>query len=168
MDIDVKEINLEPFRVFNDGWMLLASGDYASENWNCMTVSWGFLGTMWNLPVAQVVVRPQRHTRKFLDKYGNFTLSSFPAGYKDKLTVLGRFSGTQMDKVHDSGFTPRSSVCVSSPSFAEAALTLECKVMFAQRMSPESMLDERAAAAYPEHDEHFIYIGEIKRAAVAG
>ena len=34
-----------------------------------MTVSWGSMGMIWNKPFIQVVVRPQRHTFEFMEKY---------------------------------------------------------------------------------------------------
>ena len=60
--------NTDIFKVLNKGWMLLTSGDAAAGKANPMTISWGFMGTIWNKPVVIVAVRPQRHTREFIEK----------------------------------------------------------------------------------------------------
>ena len=38
------------FETFNSGWALLTAGDY--NNRNSMTVSWGFMGTLWGKNVV--------------------------------------------------------------------------------------------------------------------
>ncbi len=154
-------LSLHPFSAFDKGWMVLSAGDFAAGDWNCMTVSWGFVGTMWNLPVAQTVVRPQRYTREFLDKYDTFTLCAFPEACRKALQILGSKSGRDGDKVAESGLRPEASSVVAAPSFAEATLVLECRKVFRQPMTPEALLDSRAAACYPTRDYHIIYIGEV-------
>lgn len=154
-------LSLHPFTAFEKGWMVLSAGDYKADDWNCMTVSWGFVGTMWNLPVAQTVVRPQRYTREFLDKYDTFTLCAFPDSCRKALQILGSKSGRDGDKVAESGLRPMASTVVAAPSFAEAELVIECRKIFRQPMTPEAMLDPRAVAAYPTRDYHIIYIGEV-------
>ena len=53
-------------------------------------------------------------------------------------------------------------VCrVAAPAFEEAELVLECRKLFMQRMSTESLLDERARRCYPQADYHHVYFGEI-------
>ena len=66
------------FSFWDRDWLLLSAGDFAKKKFNCMTVSWGFLGVMWARPMAIVVVRPQRHTRQFMDQHDSFTLCAFP------------------------------------------------------------------------------------------
>lgn len=41
------------FETFNSGWALLTAGDY--NNRNSMTVSWGFMGTLWGKKVICVL-----------------------------------------------------------------------------------------------------------------
>jgi len=149
------------FEIFDKRWFLLTAGDFAAGDYNTMTVSWGFLGTMWGLPVAQVVVRPQRHTRLFMDKYDTFTLCSFPEKYRPALTLLGTKSGRDGDKIAASGLTPRASAHVAAPSFAEADITYECRKLFRQPMTAESMLSDKALRNYPANDFHIVYIGEV-------
>ncbi len=161
MNLQLSSLSMHPFTDFDKRWMLLSAGDFASGAWNCMTVSWGFIGTMWNLPVAQTVVRPQRYTREFMDKYDTFTLCAFPDEYRKALSLLGSKSGRDGNKVAESGLRPMASSIVAAPSFAEADLVLECRKIFRQPMTPEAMLDPRAVGAYPTKDYHIIYIGEV-------
>jgi len=58
-----------------------------------MTVAWGSLGTMWNLPFAQIVVRPTRHTFGFMERFDTFTLCAFPEPRRKALQLLGSTSG---------------------------------------------------------------------------
>ncbi len=165
MDTSLASLQLHPFTEFDKRWMVLSAGDFASGNWNCMTVSWGFVGTMWHLPVAQTVVRPQRHTRQFLDRYDTFTLCAFPETCRPALTLLGTKSGRDGDKVSESGLHPTAAGSVAAPVFEEADLILECRKLFRQPMTPEALLDPRAVDAYPTQDYHILYMGEVVAAS---
>lgn len=165
-NITPAELVARPFHLLDKKWMVLAAGDYADNEWNCMTVSWGFLGTMWSLPVAQIVVRPQRYTREFLDRFDTFTLCTFPEEYRKALSHIGSTSGREHDKVAETGLRPVVSQLAAAPSFAEADLVLECRKMFRQPMTADAMLDPRIPGFYPDHDYHIIYIGEVVAARV--
>jgi len=71
-----------------------------------MTISWGSFGVIWGKPMAMVVVRPSRHTYRFMEAGNSFTLCAFPGEYKDQLTLCGTRSGRALDKVKACGFTP--------------------------------------------------------------
>ena len=159
--INISDLTLSPFTAFDKRWMVLSAGDFAKCDWNSMTVSWGFIGTMWNKPAVQIVVRPQRHTREFLDKYEAFTLCSFPEKYRPALQILGSKSGRNCDKVAESGLRPTAASAVAAPIFEEADLVLECRKLFRQTTSGESLLDPSLNAMYPENDYHVFYIGEV-------
>ena len=58
--IKPEEIVRNPFKMLGKDWALLTGG--TPENCNPMTVSWGGMGILWNMPVATVYVRPQRYT----------------------------------------------------------------------------------------------------------
>jgi flavin reductase (DIM6/NTAB) family NADH-FMN oxidoreductase RutF len=55
--------------LLNQGLVLTAGNP---EEFNMMTVAWGSIGRMWSKPFAQIVVRPQRYTRQFLEKSDSF------------------------------------------------------------------------------------------------
>jgi flavin reductase (DIM6/NTAB) family NADH-FMN oxidoreductase RutF len=125
-----------------------------------MTVSWGSFGTIWAKPFAMCVVRPQRYTSEFMEKYDNFTLCSFPEAHRDPLEILGSQSGREMDKVRASGLTPQAATAVSSPIYAEAELVIECKKIYFQDLDPKGFLASYIAPCY-KNDYHRMYFGEI-------
>lgn len=142
-------------------WLLLAAGDFEKGDFNAMTVGWGSLGTMWNKPFAQVVVRPTRYTYNYMERYGDFSLCAFPEAYRDDLQLLGTESGRDGDKIAKTGLTPAAGRQIASPVFAEASLILECRKIYADDFRPEMFLASEIENAYPERDYHRVYFGEI-------
>lgn len=159
--INIKEFVLKSIVSWSDQWFLLTAGDFNKNDFNTMTVAWGSIGTMWNKPFAQVVVRPTRFTYEFMEKYDSFTITTFPEVHKDKLKYLGTVSGRDENKIIKSGLTPISSKNVSAPGFEEAELIIECKKIYWDDFKPENFLDTRINGSYPEKDYHRIYFGEI-------
>jgi flavin reductase (DIM6/NTAB) family NADH-FMN oxidoreductase RutF len=155
------DLKIAPHALFNDRWLLLAVGDFAARQYNCMTVSWGSIGTIWNRPFVQVVVRPQRYTFAFMEKFGTFTLSAFRPAYRHALQILGSKSGRQGNKIAEAGLTPEPSIEVAAPSFAEADLTIECRKMYWQDITPKGFLLPALQENYPDNDYHRAYFGEI-------
>ncbi len=116
---------------------------------------------MWNKPFAQVVVRPTRYTRQFMDQYDTFTLCAFPERYRKALKLLGSKSGRDGDKIAESGLTPIAASKVAAPAFAEAELIIECRKIYWDDFKPEHFLDHKIHANYPIKDYHRVYFGEI-------
>jgi flavin reductase (DIM6/NTAB) family NADH-FMN oxidoreductase RutF len=139
----------------------LTAGDFAASKFNAMAVGWGSLGTMWRMPFAQVVVRPSRYTREFMERYDSFTLCAFPKACRAAVQLLGTKSGRDGDKIAESGLTPTASTKVAAPSFAEAELSIECRKIYWQDMNPKGFLNSAIESNYPEKDYHRIYFGEI-------
>ena len=165
-----KEIPLENLRInIYDAWMnkwfLLTAGNFKQGEFNTMTVAWGSLGCMWNKPFAQVVVRPTRHTYKFINKYESFTLCAFSEKEKKILQYFGSVSGRDENKISRSGLTPVAANKVETPVFKEAELTIECRKMYQDSMKPDKFLDKSINRHYPESDYHTIYFGEIVSAS---
>jgi flavin reductase (DIM6/NTAB) family NADH-FMN oxidoreductase RutF len=142
-------------------WLLLASGDFASGDFNAMTVGWGSFGNMWGAPFAQIVVRPSRHTYTFMERYPTFTLSAFPAVHRPALSLLGSKSGRDGDKIDEAGLTPEAATQVAAPGFAEAELIVECRKVYWDDLEPRQFLVDSTAGHYPEGDYHRVYFGEI-------
>jgi flavin reductase (DIM6/NTAB) family NADH-FMN oxidoreductase RutF len=159
--IDMKELTLKPFSVWENEWFLLTAGNL--KDFNTMTVAWGSIGSMWSKPFAQVVVRPSRHTLEFMEKYDSFTLCRFPKEYKKALAYLGSTSGRDVPDKHSvAGLTPISVPAVDAPGFDEADLILACKKNYWQDMDEKHFLDKTIMPKYPgETDFHRIYFGEI-------
>lgn len=159
--ISLKGFNTDIFSLFDDDWFLLTSGDFQAGHFNCMTISWGSLGTIWNRPFAQVAVRPTRYTFEFIDKYPDFSLCGFSKDFRPALQLLGTISGRDGNKIAQAGLTPVASTQIGSPSFAEASLVLECRKMYSQDMDPQSFIDPGIMNNYSKQDDHRLYFGEI-------
>ena len=114
--IPVKKLLVRSHQIWDDQWFLLTAGDFARGRYNTMTVSWGSLGTMWNLPFAQVVVRPSRYTYQFMEESDSFTLSAFPEERRHALDLLGTRSGRDGNKIAEAGLTPMASTRVAAPA----------------------------------------------------
>jgi flavin reductase (DIM6/NTAB) family NADH-FMN oxidoreductase RutF len=161
IDIDPGRLLLPPVSVWGEQWFLLASGDVAKRDYNCMTVAWGGLGVMWGKPLAMVVVRPSRHTYGFMERCDSFTLCAFGEEHRTTLSYCGGHSGRDGDKVKASGLTPIPSRAVASPGFDEARLILECRKMYYSDLDPRHFLDSSIEGNYPGKDYHRVYFGEI-------
>ena len=161
--IELEHLVVKFHNLWANQWLLLTCGDFEKKDYNAMTVGWGSLGTMWGRPFAQVVVRPQRYTFEFMNRYDTFTLCVFPLAYHKALNLLGTKSGRQTDKIKESGLTPIPSSTIAAPSFAEAELILECQKIYWQDMDPSHFMAPYIAKLYNQ-DYHRIYFGEIKAA----
>ena len=162
--IATNDLQFPPFDVWATRWGLLACGDHAKRDFNCMTVSWGSMGVMWGKPFVMVVVRPTRYSFEFMERFGDFTLAVFPPQFKDALNVLRSRYGREMDKVGNSGLTPMASREVASPSWEEAELILECRKMYFGDLEPRHFMDEDIPQMY-HNDYHRMYFGEVVLAA---
>lgn len=165
-EIDIKSLeNLNPFSKIADEWFLVTAGD--ENGYNTMTASWGSLGTMWGKSVAVTVIRPQRYTKEFIDNNEYFTISFLKEGNKDKLSFCGSKSGRDYDKAKETGLKP---VFVNgTTTFEQAELTLVCRKVFAQEITPDSFLDKTIIDKwYPDKDFHTAYVAEIVKAYLNG
>ena len=159
--IDPKMFTGKFFEIWNSGWFLLTSGDYQAGRYNCMTVSWGSFGCLWNLPVAMVVVRPSRYTFEFINQHESFTLCAFPEEYRKDLTYLGTHSGRDGDKIAHSDLVPCAARQVAAPVFEQAELAIECRRVYWHDLAPEHFQDVRIQPHYPQGDYHRMLVGEI-------
>ena len=159
--ISIYEFITRPVNLFHNQWFLLTSGDFATGEYNCMTISWGSLGEIWNQPLAQVFVRPVRYTYQFIEKFPSFTLCAFPEDYHDALNYLGSHSGQDGDKLAACGLTPEKASQVEAPVYAEAELAIECRKLYWQDLDPTHFLNPAIERAYPQKDYHRAYFGQI-------
>jgi flavin reductase (DIM6/NTAB) family NADH-FMN oxidoreductase RutF len=166
--IDPANLHLPVYRSWNDEGFLLTGGDFQAGGYNTMTVGWGGLGRMWSRPMVMVVVRPQRHTRQFIDGFPDFTLSHFPAEHRDALSYCGSHSGRDVDKIRECGLTPIASREAGAPGFAEADLIIECRKMYYDDFKPEHFIASFIQTNYTSRDYHRMYLGEILAVFGAG
>ena len=164
-EIDATELTVNIVDLWMNQWLVLTAG--TPEDFNMMTVAWGSVGCMWGKPFAQIVVRPQRHTYGFTERYETFTLCAFPAAYRKDLQTLGTLSGRDGDKLSHTALTVRRSAKVEAPSYNEASLVLECRKMYFQDIDPQGFVDQGIQVNYAAGDYHRAYFGEILGVYVA-
>jgi len=158
-EVAVTELSIDVVNLWMNRWLLLTAGTIA--DCNMMTVAWGSIGCMWSRPFAQIVVRPQRHTRKYIDQSDVFTLCAFPEKYRKDLQTLGSLSGRDGAKLVKTKLTLKASRKVAAPAYNEASLILECRKIYYQDMDPRGFVDRTIQDNYAAKDYHRIYFGEI-------
>ena len=159
--IPFNELKTNAAELIGKQWMLISAG--TPEDFNCMTASWGGLGFLWGRPVAFVFVRPNRHTRGYIDSTPTLTLSFMPEAYRQDLVYCGRHSGRDVDKMAATQLSP-----VPTPeggvAMADADVVLHCRKMFRTTLQEADFLDwsEVSPAWYAEDNPlHVLYICEI-------
>lgn len=158
-EINIRDIKVSAQEIISDGWGLVTAG--TPESFNTMTISWGALGEIWGKDAAFIFIRLNRYTYEFLEKEQTFTLSFYGSEMRPALTICGRKSGRDCDKVKEAGLTP---VTVDGAvTFGEAEYTLVCKTMASQLITEDSFIDPAIKGNYNSDgsDLHKMYIAEI-------
>ena len=159
-EIQADDLQDNPFRLFHKDWTLITA-EHAGKT-NMMTASWGGLGIMWNKPVAYIVVRPQRFTKKLIDASGTLSLCFFEEKFRKELAFCGKHSGKDVDKIAECHLTLQHEK--ETPYFGEARLVLLCKKLFAQPFDKKSFVDLTIPEkVYQDGDFHTLYILEIEK-----
>lgn len=162
-EINVKELQRNPFSMIGDEWMLISA--LKDGEMNTMTASWGGVGVLWGKNVVTVYIRPQRYTKEFVDAGELFTISVLGSGYRKELGYLGSVSGRDENKIAKSGLHPVK--LDGTAAFEEAEVVLVCRKCYADWLKPENMLNpEDDSKWYPQKDYHAVYIAEIVKAYV--
>ena len=145
--------------LFGNDWALVAAGKL--EDYNMMTVSWGSWGWLWETPVSNIYVRPQRHTHNYTEKSDYYTICFFDDEDKEVLRKMGTVSGRDFDKMHYEKLTAFETEN-GSIAFEEAWLIVECRKIYATLLNEEDFVDRSISDhVYPEKDFHTHYVGEI-------
>lgn len=164
----MKETTIETLKAENaidliaKDWFLVTAG--TKDSYNTMTANWGGLGFLWNKNVAFVFIRPERYTHGFIEREDRLTLSFYPEECREALTVCGTKSGRDIDKAAETGLQP-----VELPSgtmtFAQARLTLDCKVIFKNVMKEEDFVDQEIIKTWYGNVGHYhsVYVVEIEK-----
>lgn len=161
-EVSPKEITENYIRLIADTWMLVTAGQ--TERFNTMTANWGGAGYLWNKPVVFVFIRPQRYTFEFTEQQESFTLSFLGESHREALSLCGKVSGRDVDKVKEAGLTP-GLTAEGHIAFEEAELILDCRKMYAGYFRPEEFIDSALVEkVYAQGDFHKVYIAEIVKA----
>ncbi|MCC8022102.1 MAG: flavin reductase family protein [Akkermansiaceae bacterium] len=158
--IDITDLPGNAVDLISNQWMLVTAG--SAESFNTMTANWGGLGYAWGMPVAYVLVRPNRYTHEFVEREGRLTLSFMGEEHRHALAHCGRVSGRDHDKLGETGLRPWFSDN-GQVAIADADAVLECRVLFRHRLEADDFLKfEEVARWYaPDNPPHDFYIAEI-------
>jgi len=162
-EISPYEIDENIFKMIGKDWMLITAAKNNGDV-NTMTASWGGAGVLWNLPVAFTFIRPQRYTYEFTEESQTCSLCFFDESFRDALTLCGRKSGRDMDKIGAAGLTVVK--CDGVPYFDEAKTVLICRKLYADNIKPEAMIDKSHLEHYPINDFHKMYICKIEKVLI--
>ena len=90
------------------------------------------------------------------------TLSFFNGEHMKDLTILGRESGRDGDKIAKTDLTP--TFIEDLPTFEEADIVVVGKKLYEDTIKPECFLDETLVDKnYPNKDFHTMYICEVEK-----
>ena len=143
----------------------------AGEKVNTMTIGWGTIGIEWGKPIFVGYVRESRYTREMLDQNGEFTVN-VPMGEIDSkiLGFCGTKSGRDFDKITEMNLTLEDPEVISVPGFRELPLTLECRVLFKNKLDearlPQEIRDRYYRGGKNTGDFHYAYYAEIVSAYI--
>ena len=163
--MELQNYEVKPFVNFAEDWALLTAGTI--NDFNSMTIAWGGLGTIWNKPVAFLLVKPSRYTFDFVQKHTEITVSWYDEKFKKELaSTFGAKSGRDINKVAQSGFTPEEiDGCVT---YKEASQTIVLKKLFMQQLD-RSLLPKECFKWYPlgtkEEQLHYLIIAKVLKIA---
>ena len=140
---------------------------------NTMTIGWGTLGVEWGKPIFTVFVRQSRHTKKLLDKNGEFTIN-VPLKGADRKAILGfcgSKSGRDVDKIKEMDLHLEQPDVISVPGIKEFPITLECKVVYKQDQDLSAIAEDKRLRYYApgtanDGDNHTAYYGEVVAAYI--
>ena len=148
---------VNPFEKFNKDWALVTAG--SKDKFNSMTISWGSMGTLWFKNIVTIYIRPDRYTFDFLSNNDYFTLSFYDEKYRKELTMFGRVSGRDVDKVMESGFSP---VFLNKGiTYKEASETIVLKKIYMQQLNKDSFNSDILNCYTNDAPAHYMIIGEI-------
>ncbi len=150
------------FRKFSTQWAIVTAG--SMDDYNCMTLSWGMMGNVWDHPgyALTIYVRPDRYTFGFMERNDYFTVCFLPEKNRKDAEILGTISGRDGDKVAKTSLTPVA--MEHGVGFAEAELTFVCKKVCSQQFDINCVPEKMRKGVYSKHEPHYMYIGYIEDA----
>lgn len=160
-EINPAEIQNNPFSLIGSDWMLITAKKPDSSI-NTMTASWGGVGVLWNKNVCFVFIRPQRYTYEFTEECESFTLSFYPESFREALTLCGRKSGRDSDKIKEAGLMPAE--LDGTVYFEGAKLVMKVKKLYKTQLKKDEFIDTTLPdKIYPANDYHYVYVCEIEK-----
>ena len=159
-ETDIKNLQINPWKMIGDEWMLVTAEQ--GDRINTMTASWGGVGIMWGKPSVTAYIRQSRYTKEFVDREELFTISIFDEAFRPALNLCGTVSGRDRDKIREAGLTPFDAG--GAAAFEEAKLIFVCRKQYHTFLSPDGFdVKENDSRWYADRDYHTMYIGAIEK-----
>lgn len=159
-----EEFDRSAFKLIGKEWMIITAPDEEKESGlNAMTASWGGLGVLWNVPVATIYIRPQRHTYSLVENCDRFSLCFLGDGHRKNLALCGSKSGRDTDKLLECGLNSETFDGVGY--IAESEAVMICRKLYADDLKEEKFIDREHLSHY-DGDFHRFYILEIEKILV--
>lgn len=160
--ITPEEIDESVFALVGKDWSIITAGSPP----NSMVASFGGFGILFEKPATWCFLRANRYTLEKMRETGSYTFSYFPEQYRGDVVKFGQQSGRSGSmKMQDTKLTPTSTPD-NLPTYAEAKLVLELKLIEVTTVAPDDFLTQEGKdfveGAYKELDDyHKLVFGEI-------
>lgn len=152
MDLDFKDLS-----------SLAGKGAFLSvgKKTNVMTIGWGMMGKMWNMPVVIVPVRNTRYSYKLMMDNDTFCVSVPHDGeYREELTYCGTKSGRDVDKI-SALHLPVAACEKADTQYVVDCSVYECKKICSIELGADTVGKYITDHFYGAGDFHTLFIGEI-------
>ncbi len=157
--ISLSQLKFSPFDLIRNHGMLLTAG--TAKLANSMMANWGMMGVIWNKNVVEVLVRPQRYTKEFIDKEDRFSISIFDKEHREKLIYFGSHSGRDTDKYLEAGV--HLDFYQGVPYVREARFVMICKKLYTDQFHRDQFLENVVSTEHYERDDfHERIVAEIE------
>ena len=160
VDINYMDCLRKTYELLKKPGLLLVAADAAGIP-NVMTIGIGAIDPFLEKPLFMIWVRPSRHTYRFIEEAGDFTVNAPREGMEEIATFCGTVSGRDHDKFKEKGLTAVPARSTSSPIIAECGIHYECRVVHKVDVAPATLDASIKSSFYPEGDYHRLYFGEI-------
>ena len=150
---------IEPISKMQTTQWFLTTAEVGNEV-RTLTCAWGAFGNVWKRKTMTIYIRPQRHTRAFIEESKYFTATFFD-GHLEEMSYLGRVSAKdEPNKIQKSGL--HVAHINNHPTFIEGKYVIVCKVLYRQQLDKDCFIDpEPCNYAYPTKDYSYMFVGEI-------
>lgn len=129
---------------------------------NTMTIGWGAIGRVWNLPVFTVLVRHNRYTYQLIKDNDSFSVSiPLDASLDSQLSFCGSKSGRDINKFKECQLGLLSAQAIATPVIAQCPLHYECAIIYRQPMELAALDPAVRDICYQGSPAHTFFYGKI-------
>jgi flavin reductase (DIM6/NTAB) family NADH-FMN oxidoreductase RutF len=133
----------------------------ADAGGNPMTIGWGTIGRIWNIPIFAVLVRPSRYTFTLIEGSDEFSVNLLSEDYAKQIAFCGTESGRDYNKVEKCGFSLEQGKQISIPHLQQASVVYECRIVHKNDIINAALDSSIVQEFYPQGDFHSVYFGRI-------